>query len=57
MPNGSIVNVDATTRPDLAIAMRGSGSQFGKDNLQEVDLELFSLIPWAHLRHRDPIHH
>lgn len=29
MPNGSIVNINATTRPDLAVAMRGSGSQFG----------------------------
>lgn len=29
MPNGSIVNIDASTRPDLAVAMRGSGSQFG----------------------------
>jgi hypothetical protein len=29
MANGSIVNVDAATRPDLAQAMRGSGSQFG----------------------------
>jgi hypothetical protein len=29
MANGSIVNVDASTRPDLAQAMRGSGSQFG----------------------------
>lgn len=29
MANGSIVNVDAATNPDLAQAMRGSGSQFG----------------------------
>ncbi|KAF2127968.1 FAD binding domain-containing protein [Dothidotthia symphoricarpi CBS 119687] len=29
MSNGSIVNVDAATHPDLAQAMRGSGSQFG----------------------------
>jgi FAD/FMN-containing dehydrogenase len=29
MANGSIVNVDAATQPDLAQAMRGSGSQFG----------------------------
>lgn len=29
MANGSIVNVDATASPDLARAMRGSGSQFG----------------------------
>jgi len=29
MANGSIVNVDAATHPDLAQAMRGSGSQFG----------------------------
>ncbi|KAI1858845.1 uncharacterized protein JN550_012407 [Neoarthrinium moseri] len=29
MPNGSIINVDASTRPDLAVAMKGSGSQFG----------------------------
>jgi FAD/FMN-containing dehydrogenase len=29
MANGSIVNVDAASRPDLAQAMRGSGSQFG----------------------------
>lgn len=29
MPNGTIVNVDAAIRPDLAVAMRGSGSQFG----------------------------
>jgi len=29
MANGSIVNVDAKAQPDLAKAMRGSGSQFG----------------------------
>ncbi|KAF9691935.1 hypothetical protein EKO04_010037 [Ascochyta lentis] len=29
MANGSIVNIDAATNPDLARAMRGSGSQFG----------------------------
>lgn len=29
MANGSIVNIDAATSPDLAQAMRGSGSQFG----------------------------
>lgn len=29
MANGSIVNVDAASQPDLAQAMRGSGSQFG----------------------------
>ncbi|KAI1634262.1 hypothetical protein F4809DRAFT_619361 [Biscogniauxia mediterranea] len=29
MANGSIVNVDAEAHPDLAVAMRGSGSQFG----------------------------
>jgi FAD/FMN-containing dehydrogenase len=29
MANGSIVNVDASAHPDLAQAMRGSGSQFG----------------------------
>jgi FAD/FMN-containing dehydrogenase len=29
MANGSVVNVDATSHPDLAKAMRGSGSQFG----------------------------
>ncbi|PVH97244.1 FAD-binding domain-containing protein [Periconia macrospinosa] len=27
--NGSIVNVDAASQPDLAVAMRGSGNQFG----------------------------
>ncbi|KAI1485150.1 hypothetical protein F5X96DRAFT_661263 [Biscogniauxia mediterranea] len=29
MANGSVVNVDAEAHPDLAVAMRGSGSQFG----------------------------
>lgn len=29
MANGSIINVDAATHPDLAQAMRGSGGQFG----------------------------
>jgi hypothetical protein len=29
MANGSIIDVDANTHPDLARAMRGSGSQFG----------------------------
>ncbi|KAI0389939.1 FAD-binding domain-containing protein [Xylariaceae sp. FL0594] len=29
MANGSIVNVDAAAHPDLAVAMRGGGSQFG----------------------------
>ncbi|KAH7029743.1 uncharacterized protein B0I36DRAFT_246204 [Microdochium trichocladiopsis] len=27
--NGSIINIDATQHPDLTVAMRGSGSQFG----------------------------
>jgi hypothetical protein len=30
MANGSVVNVDANAHPDLAVAMRGGGSQFGK---------------------------
>jgi hypothetical protein len=25
-PNGTIIHVDATTRPDLAVTLRGSGS-------------------------------
>lgn len=29
MANGSVVNIDAAAHPDLAQAMRGSGSQFG----------------------------
>jgi FAD/FMN-containing dehydrogenase len=29
MANGTIVNIDAASQPDLAQAMRGSGSQFG----------------------------
>ncbi|KAI1812837.1 FAD-binding domain-containing protein [Poronia punctata] len=29
MANGSVVNVDAAAHPDLAVAMRGGGSQFG----------------------------
>ncbi|KAK8023629.1 hypothetical protein PG993_011695 [Apiospora rasikravindrae] len=29
MPNGTIVNIDAKAQPKLAVAMRGSGSQFG----------------------------
>jgi len=29
MANGSVVNVNAATHPDLAQAMRGSGGQFG----------------------------
>jgi FAD/FMN-containing dehydrogenase len=29
MANGSIVNIDTAAQPDLAQAMRGSGSQFG----------------------------
>lgn len=29
MANGSIINVDAASQPDLAQAMRGSGSQYG----------------------------
>ncbi|KAH8726619.1 hypothetical protein GQ44DRAFT_825615 [Phaeosphaeriaceae sp. PMI808] len=29
MPDGSVVNVDAATEPDIAVAMRGSGSQSG----------------------------
>ncbi|KAH7032680.1 FAD binding domain-containing protein [Microdochium trichocladiopsis] len=27
--NGSIINIDAAQHPDIAVAMRGSGSQFG----------------------------
>lgn len=30
MANGSVVNVDANVHSDLAVAMRGGGSQFGK---------------------------
>ncbi|KAH9905709.1 FAD-binding domain-containing protein [Xylariomycetidae sp. FL2044] len=29
LANGSVVNVDVASRPDLAVAMKGSGSQFG----------------------------
>ncbi|KAK8099451.1 6-hydroxy-d-nicotine oxidase [Apiospora kogelbergensis] len=29
MPNGSVVNIDAKAQPDLAVAMKGSGGQFG----------------------------
>lgn len=29
LANGTIANIDATSQPDLARAMRGSGSQFG----------------------------
>ncbi|KAK8037482.1 hypothetical protein PG991_000828 [Apiospora marii] len=29
MANGSIVNIDAKAQPELAVAMKGSGSQFG----------------------------
>jgi FAD/FMN-containing dehydrogenase len=29
LANGSVVNIEAATHPDLAKAMRGSGSQFG----------------------------
>lgn len=30
MANGSVVNIDAQSQPDLAVALKGSGSQFGK---------------------------
>jgi len=30
MANGSVVNVDSEAHRDLAVAMRGGGSQFGK---------------------------
>jgi hypothetical protein len=28
--NGTIVNIDAEKQPELAVALRGSGSQFGQ---------------------------
>lgn len=28
--NGTIVHIDAEKQPELAVALRGSGSQFGK---------------------------
>lgn len=31
-PDGSIVDVDAKTQPELAKAMRGGGNQFGASN-------------------------
>ncbi|RKL19402.1 hypothetical protein BFJ68_g3676 [Fusarium oxysporum] len=31
--NGTIINVDAKTQPELAVALRGSGSQFGQSNI------------------------
>lgn len=30
MANGTIVNITQETHPDLAVAMRGGGNQFGK---------------------------
>jgi hypothetical protein len=38
MANGSVVNVDAASQPDLAVAMRGSGSQFGKGLYLEMKI-------------------
>jgi hypothetical protein len=40
MANGSIVNVDASAHPDLAQAMRGSGSQFGVVTTFKVKVRL-----------------
>ena len=34
--NGTIVNVDAQDQPELAVALRGSGSQFGQHTYPEV---------------------
>ena len=30
LANGTIANIDAAKNPDLAVALRGSGSQFGE---------------------------
>lgn len=48
--NGTIVNIDVESQPDLAVALRGSGSQFGKSPTS---------IPTTisnHHRHRHKIH-
>jgi hypothetical protein len=30
LANGTIANIDASKNPELAVALRGSGSQFGR---------------------------
>lgn len=44
--NGSIVNVHADEDPDLAVAMRGGGSQFG-------ELSLIVFLPCEEIRGKD----
>jgi hypothetical protein len=37
--DGSIINVDANESPELAVALRGSGSQFGERRVISFTLQ------------------
>jgi hypothetical protein len=37
LPNGTIANINAKNNPDVLIAMRGSGDQFGWQSIGTVD--------------------
>lgn len=49
--DGTIRNVDAAKEPDLAVALRGSGSQFGESLLQ-LNGTLLQVLTEARHRHR-----
>ncbi|KAK8068497.1 hypothetical protein PG996_007609 [Apiospora saccharicola] len=53
MANGSIVNIDAKAQPELAVAMKGSGSQFGIVTEFTIEAHPISQV-WGGLRLYDP---
>ncbi|KAF3015843.1 hypothetical protein E8E14_005749 [Neopestalotiopsis sp. 37M] len=60
LPNGTIANINATTQPDLAVALRGSGSQFGIVTKFTIETHPISQV-WGGLRaytddHRDELY-
>lgn len=60
LPNGTVTNINATTRPDLAVALRGSGSQFGIVTQFTVEAHPIQQV-WGGLRvyadaHRDDLY-
>lgn len=56
-PNGTIVTVDAADDPDMAVALRGSGSEFGiitKYTLTTYPIGQVSLYQvWLYSQHAD----
>ncbi|KAI1080359.1 FAD-binding domain-containing protein [Whalleya microplaca] len=55
MANGSIANIDAAAHPDFAVAMRGSGSQFGIVTQFKIQAHPIAKV-WGGYRLYDTVH-